>query len=240
MRRLFVGACILSASVFALFACSSDSTGTTTTSDAGHGGTDGSTTNVLTDAGKAVGDGGVTPTGCTLIGTDAHAGKKAVSVPRTENPNGIAWTNPEGALDVDGNVASVTIDDGQESAMLEITDFGFEIPAGYETWGMVLQLKRQTTTTGGVVQTAYVNVGIDGKTPGYKYDNDNFYWPTSIMGTHDYGQPIDTWGVDLYPADINASTFAAKLWVKKGTKSVAGPVTATVEALRVIVWVCPK
>lgn len=233
MKRVFVGACIFSASVAALFACTSDTTGTTATKDSG--------TTATKDATTDIGDAGLSPTGCVLIGTDVHAGTTAESVPRTDIDGGgagVAWTNPAGALQEDGDVASVTLDDGQESQELRISDFGFTIPSTYETWGMVVQLKRRTTTDGGVIQSTYVNVGIDGKTPGYKYDNESFYWPTKIVGTHDYGQPVDTWGVDLYPSDINAKTFSAKLWAKKGPKSVAGPVTATVEALRVIVWYC--
>lgn len=243
MRRAFVGACIISASVSVFLACSSDSTGATSTQDAGK------TTTGTDDSGvvqQALGDGGVTPTGCSLIGTTAHVGKVAKSVVRDDKPDGIPWTNPEGALDEDGQFASVVLDDGQESAELNISDFGFEIPASYETWGMVVQLKRQVTTDGGVIQSSYVNVGIDGKSPGFKFDSASFYWPTKIVGTHDYGAPIDTWLVDLFPSDINAKTFSAKLWAKKapvtaeGPNSVTGPVTATVEALRVIVWFCPK
>ena len=243
MRRAFVGACFVAASsVSAFIACSSSDTGATSTTDAGK-----TTPSGTEDSGSikvALGDAGFAPSGCSLIGTDIHAGRVAESVVREDKPDGIAWTNPAGALQEDGDFASVVLDDGQESAELRISDFGFTIPDSYATWGMVVQLKRQVTTDGGVIQSSYVSVGIDGKAPTFKFDNSSFYWPTKIVGTHDYGAPIDTWGVDLFPSDIDAKTFSAKLWAKKapvtteGPNSVTGPVTATVEALRVIVWYC--
>ena len=242
MRSAFVGASLVAGSVCVFLACGSNSTATTPA-------TDGGTTPTTNDSGalpKALGDAGFSPSGCSLIGTDIHAGKTAESVVRADKPDGIAWTNPAGALQDDGDFASVVLDDGQESAELRISDFAFAIPDSYDTWGMVVQLKRQVATDGGVIQSSYVNVGIDGKNPSFKFDNASFYWPTKIVGTHDYGQPIDTWGVDLFPSDINAKTFSAKLWAKKtpvtaeGPNSVTGPVTATVDALRVIVWYCVK
>ena len=64
-------------------------------------------------------------------------------------------------------------------------------------------------------------------------------WPKSIVGTHAYGQAVDTWGIDLYPADVNKPSFAAKVSVKRAADAV-GPVTAIVDSLKVAVHFCPE
>ena len=239
MRRALVGACILSVSVATIIACSSDSTDTVTPED---GGTN--TTDTGTIDPSQLGDAGLSPNGCILIGSDIHAGKVAESVPRPEvTGGGIAWTNPAGALNDDGDFAQVTLDDGEVSAELRISDFGFQIPETYETWGMVVQLKRRSITDGGVIASEYVHVGIDGKAPGKKRDADEFFWPRTQVGVHDYGQAIDTWYVELFPSDLNSKTFSAKLAAKKGKAldgGIPGPVTAVVESMRVITWYCKK
>ena len=183
------------------------------------------------DAGKKF-----APSGCELRTTEHKIAGKAENLPRT---GGIDWVNVANALTDDGAFAEITLDDGQESAELEVSDFGITLPPNAETWGIVVELKRRTLTDGGRVQTGQVNVQIARKTSNFKFDKDTFVWPTSIIGRHGYGQEVDTWNVDLVPGDVTASTFAAKIWARKVPDAgVPGPVKAGIDSLKVAVWYC--
>jgi hypothetical protein len=186
----------------------------------------------------AVADGAVVtgdraPTGCLLSTTGMTAGTRAENVARGDVANAASWSAVENALADDGELATVTLAEGRESATLRVSGFGFTIPDGAETWGIEVELKRRAP--GGGVEDRQINVEIDGKTSRYKYVNGE--WPTTIIGTHAYGQPVDTWGVDLYPADVNKATFAATLTVRRAP-TASGPVTATVDSLKVAVHFC--
>jgi hypothetical protein len=175
------------------------------------------------------------PTGCILQSTGLTEGKKAESLPRSDVPNAAAWTNPAQAIASDGQFATVTLGEGQESATLRVSDFGFTVPATAETWGIEVELQRRAPDGG--VADSQVNIEIEGKPSRFKFMSSP--WPTSIVGTHIYGQAIDTWGIDLFPADVNKPNFAAKLTVKR-TAGASGPVTATVDSLKAAVNYCPE
>jgi hypothetical protein len=186
-------------------------------------------------------DGGVkrAPNGCILHGTGLRCGAKAETVANSDfSGTAVDWTDPEAALKNDGQTATFTISDGQQTKKLRISDFGITFPSDkVDTWGIVVELIRQTQTAGGVLQTASVNVEIAGKPTQFKYDNADFYWPTKIMGTHPYGQETDTWRADINPSDFTTSAFAATLEVQKSPDGgTAGPVTGAVDSLRVEIW----
>jgi hypothetical protein len=178
----------------------------------------------------------MSPTGCLLKTTDYRAGAKAENVARTDITGAVDWTNVEGALSEDGKFATVTLNDGQESAELRVSQFGIKLPESVETWGIEFELKRRAPDGG--VEDKRVDLGIEGKTVAWKYLKGP--WPTKIVGTHHYGQAVDTWGVDLYASDVNKDSFSAKLWVKKADDAGPGPVTAIVDSIKVAVWYCPK
>lgn len=225
MRVLFLAVCV--AGSIGFVACSDEATPSDTSS------TDGGTA----DTGSSSGDGGGerAPSGCLLTTTGFMSGAKAESVARADAPNGAAWANVDDARAADGKFATVTLGDGQESELLRVSDFKFAIPAGAETWGIEVELKRQAPD-GGVVDDR-VDVAIENKTSRYKLMTTP--WPASALGTHAYGQAVDTWGMDVVPADFNRSDFAALLAVKRVDGAV-GPVTGIVDSLRVAVHYCPE
>lgn len=175
------------------------------------------------------------PSGCQLETTDYRAGAKAENVPRGDVANTADWSNVEGALSDDGKFATVTLGEGQESSTLRVSHFGFRIPDTAETWGIEVELKRRAPNGG--VEDSRIDVEIEGKPSRFKYIDGP--WPKSIVGTHAYGQAVDTWGVDLFPADANKSTFAAKLTVKR-TADAPSSVTANVDSLKIAVHFCPE
>ena len=240
MRAVLIAVALLSASAAVFFACSDDTPATPGGSDGGS-----ETGSSPSDGGQEPIDGGpdvlVSPTGCPLKTTDYRAGSKAESRPRTDIAGGVDWANVEGALSEDGKFATVSLNDGQESAELRVSQFGVQLPPNAETWGIEVQLKRRAPDGG--VEDVRMDIEIPGKAEGARPNNWKFVkgdWPTKIVGTHHYGQAIDTWGVDLYPADVATDGFAAKLWVKKKPDAGTGPVFAIVDSIKVAVWYCLK
>ncbi len=235
MRRALAVAAVASviASTVIFFACSDD---TGVTPGAGEGGVASDDGGAPADDGGSLYDGPVSPTGCRLKTTNYRAGTKAENVPRTDVSGTAQWANLEGALSEDGQFATVTLNDGQESDELRVSDFQLNVPDSAETWGIEVELKRQAPDGG--IQDSRVDLGITGKTAEFKYLKGT--WPRTIVGTHHYGQPVDTWKVDLYPSDVNPNTFSARLWIKKDPDAGTGPAVALVDSLKVAVWYCPK
>jgi hypothetical protein len=241
MRLALALALALSGSTVAtlFIACDGNETGATPTTDAGTTNGEGGSSS----SGGEPGDGSscppdakCSPDGCILKTTDYTRGKKVENVPRTDFPNGgVNWTNPTGALSEDGAFASITLAPGQESASLRVSDFGFDIPETAATWGIEVELKRQAPDGG--VQDARIELEIEGQTPRFKYLDGG--WPRTIVGTHPYGQAIDTWGVDLYPKHVNSSKFAAKVSAKR-LPGVTGAVKGVIDSIKVAVWYCPN
>ena len=231
MRVAIFAVLAFAASAAAVLACG-EQTPATPGSDGGTGNETGASPDATAeeDAG-----GNRAPTGCLLRTTDYTIGAKAENVPRADAPNAANWTNVEGALSEDGQFASVTLEEGQESAELRVRGFGLQIPDTAETWGIEVELKRRAPDGG--VEDHQINVEIEGKPTRFKFVKGP--WPKSIVGTHAYGQAVDTWGIDLYPADVNKPSFAAKVSVKRAADAV-GPVTAIVDSLKVAVHFCPE
>lgn len=236
MRVAFLAAVFAAASTLAILACSSDEASATpdgdTTPDTDADPTPGGEDDEPVDSGQKF-----APNGCPLKSTPFMVGKKVENVARGSGPS---WTNVENAATDDGQFAETTITDGEETAEIRISDFGIDLPEDAETWGIVVELKRQTFTDGGTVQSGAVSVEL-GKQSDFKTDKASFYWPTKIIGRHGYGQEVDTWGADIYPADFERTDFAAKLWARKMPDGgVSGPVKTGVDSLKVQVWYCSK
>ncbi len=179
-------------------------------------------------------EGPIAPTGCRLVSTGLRAGRKAESLPRPEAPDAVGWNSPTNAMSEDDLAASVTLDDGQESAELRVSDFGVALPAAAETWGIEAVLRRRAS--GDAIEDALVTLAVAGKKPGSTTANKP--WPTDGFEVHRYGQPVDAWRLDLFPADVTAEAFAVRIWVRKRAGAPSGPITAYVDSLRVAVWYC--
>lgn len=202
-------------------------------SDAGVQGVGGSGDSGSGNVRQEVDSGARAPTGCPLTSTSFVSGAKAENVARTDVANIANWTDVDGALAVDGKLARVTLADGQESAVLRVSDFRLDVPANAETWGIEVELKRQAP--GGGIEDGKIEIEIEGKPSRFSFIEGP--WPKSIVGTHEYGQEIDTWDVDLFPSDVNRPSFAATLTVKR-SPGATGPFTAVVESIRVAVYYC--
>lgn len=149
----------------------------------------------------------------------------------------VAWTNPEGALEQDTSLATVTLKEGEESQYLRVTNFDFsDLPDTNETWGIQVELTRQSDDGG--VEDAIVDVLIDGQQDKQTGKVVKGSWPRIQIGTHHYGQAIDTWETNLNPSDVKKPSFGARIAARRRPGITSAPVIATVDVLKVSVCSC--
>ena len=60
-------------------------------------------------------------------------------------------------------------------------------------------------------------------------------WPTSIIGTHKYGNELDDWAMPVTPADVVNPTFGATIYATK----IDGGGVADIDAVQIYVNYCP-
>ncbi|MBX3233199.1 MAG: hypothetical protein KIT84_20620 [Labilithrix sp.] len=248
MRFAYVAAlsCFAFLGTAVVIACSDD-TGTTP-----GGGSTTSSSSTSTSSGSSSGqqpgdddddedptasDAGVThaPDGCKLYSTELLKAGVAKSVPRGDVAGGgVAWETPEGAISEDGEFATVTLEEGQESAYLELSDYKIDLPDDKATWGVIVQLKRQSLDSG--VEDVSINLVMDTEPPPTP-KRFSKPWPRQIVGTHHYGARVDTWRTYLYPKNLRPTTFGPRLAARR-MADVSGPVVAKVDSLKVQVWYC--
>ena len=255
MRALaFFAVTSIAAGALVFLACGSDDTNPATPGSSigssgkqtSSSGTSGNNNNG--DGGVKVPEGGtLSPDGKCIIYCSPYlkAGKIA-SVPRDGvTATQIPWTNPEGALTQDNNnLATVTLNEGEESQYLVVTNFDFkDIGDDKQTWGLQVELTRQSDDGG--LGDAVVEVLIDGqqdKVRGKQLVAEKTGgpqgWPRVQIGTHHYGQAVDTWGVDLNPSDVRKDTFGARIAAKRLPGITSAPVVGTVDSLKVSVCSC--
>ncbi len=170
-------------------------------------------------------------TSSTATVTPHNTGLKSATAAVDDSTTGsLAWTSLSGALDAGGNAATA-LGTGN-THRLQVTDFGFSVPAGATITGVTVSITR----TGGedkAVFDAIVKLIKGGSVVGT--DNSNpAGWPGGT-GAHagfavqTYGG--DLWGTSLTPADVNASDFGVNL---QATITASGGVSAAfVDLIRV-------
>ena len=236
--RLVMAAAILGATAAAgLLACGSDSTPAIVDVDARPGTGDGGGG---TDSGERPDDEETdgpfmshADAGCSVKFVGPNPGTVAASVPRPGVAGAVVWQNPENAFTVDGQFASAVLDDDQVSEHLRITGYGLVVPPAATIKGVVVQLKRRGANA---VADGNIELWLDGAPS----DRPKFVaagWPVNI-GTHHYGQEVDTWGNDLTPEIVGKPGFGTEIYAKRRADAGTGPISADVESLLITVWYC--
>lgn len=262
MRILIAGIIMTLAGTSVFLACSSDNTPSATNGDGGTGtssssssGSSGSSSsgdgggsgiNSAANLDFAAIDGGCAAAPpqitCKLHCTGYKPATMVVSTPRSDAPggSGVAWQSTTNAEVQDGQFATVTLNDGEESASLDATGFGFDLPDTDNTYGVAVEFAREAVSSAFDAHfTLLVENPHDPSGPKLPVDHqDESIWPKTQVGVHHYGQCLDTWELDLSPADVNKATFGARVSVKRGPDAGAGPVTANVDSMRVNVCYC--
>jgi hypothetical protein len=221
--------------VAVVVACSSSSAGDGGSgNDAGNAGSDGGSPD-SGNPGDDDGDAGFTTNadaGCPLEFQGPKSGSVAASVPRAGSTS-VAWSDPEKALTVDGMFAHVMLDVDQASEHLRVTGYGFSIPEAASIKGVVVELKRQGNNQ---IVDGNIELWLDGvpsSRPKYVASG----WPVAI-GTHHYGQEIDTWGDDLSPELVGRAGFGTEIYALRREDAGTGAVEGDVESLLITIWYC--
>jgi hypothetical protein len=215
------------------------------------GGSDG-TSPVIGDEGGATGEGGAgdggspgegdADGGIFMAGNDAgcpvkyagpNPGTIAESIPRPNATGGIPWQNPRNALTVNGAFAHADLSDNQQSELLRVTGYGFNLPATVTIKGVVVELKRQGANE---IVDGNIELWLDG-VPSSRPKYVATGWPVAI-GTHHYGQEVDTWGDELTPAMVGKPGFGTEIWARRREDAGTGPAPADVESLIITIWYC--
>jgi hypothetical protein len=103
----------------------------------------------------------------------------------------------------------------QNTQCLQVTDFGFSIPAGAVIDGIVLEVeKKRSAASGpgstGIVEDNGLQIMKSGVLVGPNKSQYGVDWP--LTDTYvSYGTPTDLWGTTWTPAEINASDFGVSL-----------------------------
>ena len=172
--------------------------------------------------------------GCPIKTAGPRSGTVATSVPRA-GTTGIAWGTPENARNTEGQFALTKLGLGETSEHLRITDFGFTIPASATIKGVEVELKRQASDTG--IGDGNIELWLDGAPS----DRPKFLataWPRLIVGTHHYGQAVDTWGNDLTPALVGKPGFGVEIYALRLQDAGEAPLEARVDSMRISIFYC--
>lgn len=172
--------------------------------------------------------------GCPIKSAGPASGTTATSIPGN-GAGTIAWGSPENGRTIDGLFATATLDSEQATERLRITGFGLTIPATAKIKGVEVEFKRQASNLG--VGDGNIELWLDG-TPS---DRPKFLapgWPRQIIGTHHYGQAVDTWGNDLTPELVGKPGFGVEIYALRQADAGTGPVDAKVESMRMTIFYC--
>ena len=126
------------------------------------------------------------------------------------------WLNVAGALGLPGsgaNPLSVSASDNQAfdngyNDTLELTGFGFAVPAGSVIRGISFQVDRSADDDQASDQS--VRVLKSGQPVGTDHAASQA-WPQGVFATIVYGGADDTWGVSWTSADVNDSAFGVAI-----------------------------
>jgi hypothetical protein len=149
--------------------------------------------------------------------------------------SGNSWTTPSNAFTSNGLFASVFVNPGGTSNQLQITNFGFSIPAGSTISGILVETQNQSTTPsqlsalvqmlkGGAAAGVAKSLGQPGAYPS----------PEAFVSL---GDSADLWGGTWTPGDINNAGFGVEQEAFEVT-GLAGA-TANVDFVRITVTFTP-
>jgi hypothetical protein len=137
-------------------------------------------------------------------------GYALVSGPRsTTNATGTSWTTPGNVGVSDNAKATYSIPGNGQSSNLDITNFGFSIPAGSTIDGITV--RAEVSANGTSVDDDTVMLLKNGAAVGNDYASGTDWSTTDATRT--YGDSNDRWGTSWTPADINAGNFGVRLKV---------------------------
>lgn len=145
-------------------------------------------------------------------------------------PGDVDWTNPSNVTASDDVYATSALITGQFTYLLRGSNFGFTIPSDALIDGVVLEIERNETLSIGGAHIRDVSVQV-GTGSNDKADTATDWTTTDTYIV--YGSSIDTWGLVLTPATVNATGFYGKISAKL---LGAGSGTARIDHMRMTIY----
>jgi hypothetical protein len=152
----------------------------------------------------------------------------------TNNPSSASgWTNSTNVFTSNGSDAHTTISGDNVSANLNVTGFGFSIPANATITGIEVEIERAASNSSSLEDDdVYL---LKAGSPSGDDKRSTSDWST-FDSTRSYGDSSDLWGTSWTPAQVNASNFGVRLQVLNHNGSNR---TAYVDHVQVQVWYQP-
>lgn len=154
-----------------------------------------------------------------------------------------AWVNPTNAEVLDGTFT--TSSDGTNagnSFFLEVSNFGFSIPAGATIQGIMATVTRKSDTlaisdyiTDNIVNLIKSSGALGSANKAHNTPSTTGGWWPLTNGATNYGGYVDLWGETLAPSDINSSNFGIALSASINDGDSLG-MTASVDAISMTVY----
>lgn len=143
-----------------------------------------------------------------------------------------SWTDPSNSLVSDNQYATASFPvNGDYSDHLQVTDFGFNLPASSVILGILVEVEHY----GDRVKDNQIRI-VKGGTIGSSDRSLTNNWPNSDTGSYfQYGGSTDLWGEAWTESDINATNFGFAISARRVG---GGPSTATalVDHIRITVY----
>ena len=152
----------------------------------------------------------------------------------TRNPSAATgWTSSSNVYSSNGSDATYNIAASGQSANLDVTGFGFTIPANATIMGIQASIERAASNSSSIedIDVFLLKAGA----PSGNDKASTTDWTTSDS-TRDYGDSGDLWGTTWTQAQVNASNFGVRLRARNLTTSSR---TASVDHVEITVWYQP-
>lgn len=156
-------------------------------------------------------------------------GPPATSGPRAPSA-ATGWTSSTNVFASDNARASSVVAAGAQSPNLDVTGYGFSIPAGSRIDGITAVIERSASASGSL-DDFDVYLLKNGAPTGSDKAVSSTYYPTTD-GNRTYGSSSDLWGTTWTVNDVNASNFGLRL---KVDSDVGSSVTAYVDYVSITI-----
>jgi Tfp pilus assembly protein PilX len=160
-------------------------------------------------------------------------GPDAASGPRSPTAaTGTSWTSPTNAFSSNNTYATYSVASGGNSNYLDVTGFGFTIPATALIRGISVSIERKSSATNSLRDDdVYIKKSACTDPCGSDRADTSTYYGTSDS-SDSHGSSSDLWGKTWTAADINSSSFG----VHYRTHNFAGSAaTASIDQITITV-----
>jgi len=130
---------------------------------------------------------------------------------------GQAWVNPTSALTLNNIFAQAPLPVGTTSAYLEVTNFGFNVPAAAIITGISVAVYGFSDVSSFSAKDSSVRLIKAGSLVGADRAKFQFFPNVynSAVPENTYGTSSDLWGTSLTPTDVNSNNFGVGLQVQQ-------------------------